>query len=341
MTDRSNQPSAEGGTERGFALVLVLWVIVALGVEIALLNGSVGDMVRMATNEGALIRGEALARSAVEVAAARLLSADDRERWTPDGGRREVPFPDAKVFVRISDENGRVNLNLADGPMISGLLKGVMGSPREADTMTARLLTWRLGKNDRGGAGSRPESRPGGGSVDLSARAPAAAARPPMLANAADFAKVTGATPEAMSALLPFVTVFTSEGRINPTYASETVLKALPNLSPRAIEQIIQLRTGGRSEGLELAALLKDAQAYISNKRGPAYRVEVSMDRQTRGAIGHAVAVIQLSLDAEAPFRVLSWHFEPANLTEASDSKAGTARTGQTPGSPAARSSNR
>jgi general secretion pathway protein K len=319
MMDR-HKTQNKGGGERGFALVLVLWVIVALGVEIALLNGGVGDMVRLATNEGTIIRGEALARSAVEVAAARLLSADDRERWTADGGRREAAFPDAKVFVRISDENGRVNLNLADGPMLAGLLKVVTGSPREAEVLVGRLLAWRLGKNERGGAGGTPG--------DLGARAPQAGARLPMLADAADFAKVTGAAPEVVVALLPHVTVFTSEARINPTFASETVLRALPNLPPRSIEQIVQMRTGGRSEGLEMAALLKEAQAYISNKRGPAYRIEVSMDQKTRGAIGHAVAVIQLSLDAEAPFRVLSWQFEPANLAEASDTQRSRAQGG-------------
>src|SRR6185295_5659111 len=67
--------TAPDGTERqrGFALLVVLWIITLLALQVSIFNLSVRDAGALAGNEMAMARGEALASAGVELAAALLM----------------------------------------------------------------------------------------------------------------------------------------------------------------------------------------------------------------------------------------------------------------------------
>ena len=116
-----SRPSA--GRQRGFALIVVLWIVTLIALQVSLFNLTVRDAGALAGNELAIARGEALAAAGVELAVARLLGTDRDRRWPADGRTREVRFGGALLGIRITDEAGRIDLNALAGELADALLQ--------------------------------------------------------------------------------------------------------------------------------------------------------------------------------------------------------------------------
>lgn len=99
---------------RGAALVLVLWLIALLTAMI----GAFALTARVEALQGSMLRNGAqaqeYARAGLEYALFRLQDADTQARWRPDGRRYRWQMDDASVEIRITDESGKVDLNMAE-----------------------------------------------------------------------------------------------------------------------------------------------------------------------------------------------------------------------------------
>ena len=303
MTEPGEPGTVDRGRdrERGFAMILVLWVVVALGLEIALLSANARDAVHLADNEGAIVRGEALAHAAVEIAMANILAQDEKARWTPDGGRHVVSVDGIEIGIRVGIENGKVNLNRADALLLRGIFSAVTRSERDAEALADRVVKWREG-------GRSDDSRSGIGVTAIGAGRNAAGRE---FLDAADLARVAGLSADVVERLLPDLTVYTRDGRINPMVARETVLRALPGVPRQAIDELQFMRRLANTAHEQVLALLGGAQAYITGEIGPAVRIEVEIGGSTRAAIGSATTIVLPNLDNEVPFRTLAWRFQP------------------------------
>ena len=71
------------------------------------------------------------ARAGVEYALVQLQRAD-RRRWAPDGRDYDWTFEGAQVTLTIRDESGKVDLNLADMPLLERLLARCEATPDQA-----------------------------------------------------------------------------------------------------------------------------------------------------------------------------------------------------------------
>jgi general secretion pathway protein K len=205
---------------RGAALLLVLWLMVLL---IAL----VGAFSLAARTEGlqghALVDGvqaEQAARAGLEYAMMRVAASDPRQQWRPDGRPYRWSFADADVEVRIVDEDGKVDLNHADAPLLTGLLAAVGIERPRAEKLAGAIIDWR---------DPDPMTQPSGGAED----ADYGAADRPYGAKDADFEspaellQVLGVTADDYRRIAPYVTVYS--GRVMPeaAYAGAPVLTAL------------------------------------------------------------------------------------------------------------------
>lgn len=122
---------------RGAALLLVLWLVAML----AALVGAFALIAQMEHLQGqVLFRGvvaRQVARAGLDYAMERLAHADPRVAWVPDGRPYAFAYRDAEVELRVVDEHGKVDLNLADHPMLTGLLQAT-GSDRGSPTRLPR-----------------------------------------------------------------------------------------------------------------------------------------------------------------------------------------------------------
>jgi general secretion pathway protein K len=258
--------------QRGFALVVVLWIVALLALQISIFNLAVRDAGALAGNEMAMARGEALGAAGVELAAARLLEPDLELRWHGDGRTHEVAFGGARLLITISDEAGRFDINKLDDEVLDALL------------------------------------RPFGGTAE--ALAPWIERNGPLL-DPSDLARALGLPASALQSLVPYLTVHGGSGRINPLVAPREVLLMLPEADPAEVDRAVMLRQRGGLSAQDVARALGSVDKWLTDQTGPAYRVEVAVRGESVPSIGWAEATILMGKDARAPFRILGWRYEP------------------------------
>jgi general secretion pathway protein K len=213
---------------RGAALLLVLWLI-------ALLTALIGAFALTAKIEGlqgrvlhrGVIAGEA-ARAGLEYALVRVIDPDPRRQWRPDGRPYEWEFGDAKIEVSLLDENGKIDLNQADMPLLASLFQKVGGVEQEqASQLAAAVLDWR-----------DPDvlTQPEGGAEDgdYAAAERHYGAKDAPFESVAELEQVLGMTPEVFAKVAPDLTVFSGRTRPDPAFASAGVLQAM-GIDPESV----------------------------------------------------------------------------------------------------------
>ncbi|MBN6152655.1 general secretion pathway protein GspK [Xanthomonas sp. AmX2] len=205
---------------RGAALVLVLWLI-------ALLTALIGAFALTARTEG--LQGKVLgdgaaaqerARAGLEYALTRLAGTPTQPGWRPDGRRYRWPYEDATVELRVIDESGKVDLNLADAALLAALMRAVGADPQRADRIAAAIVDWRDADN---------LSQANGGAEDpdyASENRPYGAKDAPF-ESLAELQLVLGMDAQLYAQLLPNVTIYSGTSRPAPDFAPEPVLTAL------------------------------------------------------------------------------------------------------------------
>jgi general secretion pathway protein K len=260
--------------QRGFVLVAVLWLVTLLALQISTFNMTVRDAGFLASNELAVARGEALAAAGVELAAARLSEPEGAGRWLADGRTREASFAGARLYITITDEAGRFDINELDGEVAESLLRPFAPSQQVLKQWVESL-----------------QGRP--------------------LLDASELGRVLGLPSSAVQALGRYLTVHGGDGKINAMVASRTALLMLPGAKAVEIDRALELRRRGGESASEVEAALGSVSQWLTSRAGPAYRVEVTVRGDSQPAIGRAEATILPAKHPAAPFRVLSWRYEP------------------------------
>jgi len=198
----------------------VLWLV-------ALLTALVGGFALSARIEH--LQGQVLsrgvvatqaARAGVEYALTRVGSDDPRWRWLADGRPYPWHFGDAEVEVRIVDEQGKIDLNVADANLLAALFRAVGAESDPAMRAATAILDWR-----------DPDTltQPAGGAEDgdyASAGLPYGAKDEPF-ESVAELLQVLGMTPQLYARAAPHLTVFSGRDRPDPAFASSEVLAAM------------------------------------------------------------------------------------------------------------------
>ncbi|WP_434212963.1 general secretion pathway protein GspK [[Pseudomonas] boreopolis] len=272
---------------RGAALVLVLWLIVLLSAMV----GAFALTARVEAMQAGVLRGSGqareIARAGLEYGLSRVQSGDPATRWQADGRRYRWSWDGAQVDIRIVDEAGKVDLNVADPALLAGLLRALGAEPGQDQRLAGAIADWR-DVDDL--------SQPGGGAED----GDYAAAGLPYGAKDAPFQSlgelrlILGMTPELYRRLLPNVTLFSARSQPDPRFAPAPVLTAM---------------------GLDAAAILarRDAPAGTAPVEATAggsgtYSIE-SRARwgEGREAVLHAVVRTGASPLPGAAYTVLRW----------------------------------
>ena len=209
-----------GAKSRGVALILVMWLLV-------LLTGLVSVFALSARTEAMQSRSlerSAMARFAAEggldVAMMRIQDPDPLQHWIPDGRGNGVNFEGYRIEVKVVDETGKVDLNLAAPELLAGLMTAVGFDPIKADRLSSAIVDWRdpddLLSNGNGAEDPQYEDaeRPYG-----------AKDRP--FETVTELQQVLGFDADSYAAVAPYVTVYTGIARPNAAFAAEPVLRAM------------------------------------------------------------------------------------------------------------------
>jgi general secretion pathway protein K len=292
------------GPQRGFALVVVLWVVALLALQVSLFNLNVRDATSLAGNELAVLRGETLATAGIEIAVARMLERDPSRRWRADGSTREITIGGSLVMISIRDEATRIDINEADADLLASMMHRFERNPSTVAQWVDRIIDWRDSDSDpRPHGAEAPDYRRAGLSYGPN--------NGPLI-DPSELSRVLGFPDDVAQALARYVTVYGGDGEINPEFAPREVLMSLPGGNEATIDRVMDwVRRGGMTTGSGTPAQLAPFRKWLTDRQGPAFRIEVAVRSDGVPAIGAAEAVVLIGKDSTAPFRTLSWRYEP------------------------------
>jgi len=208
---------------RGFALMLVLWLIVVLGTITATIVLGTREAAALSGNARARVVGRygaesgvAFATAAIESALAGRADTSDRQRYLNhlDGAlpqRGDISLGDATFSVTLVDVSARLDVNNADGQALARFF--AQFDPSTASSTAAAIRRY----IDRDAVtGVAPSQSNSGGSALIAART---------LRSLDELEQVPGASLGLIRAAAPYLTV-DGDGKINRATASDTVMIA-------------------------------------------------------------------------------------------------------------------
>ena len=133
---------ADDRRQRGFALLIVLAALALLALLVGAVAAAGRGEAQLAGNLRDGAAAEEAADGAVQEAAFHVLDRT-RAHWPADGAERRIMVGGVPVSVRISNEAGKINPNLAPPALLAGLLQAVGADPGRAATIAAAIVAWR------------------------------------------------------------------------------------------------------------------------------------------------------------------------------------------------------
>ncbi|WP_456444920.1 general secretion pathway protein GspK [Thiolapillus sp.] len=268
----NRQWSAAGASQRGIALVLVLWVIVLLSVIAGAMSMTQRTGVMMTGN----IRQEREARALLSAGLnfmALMLERRNRPAeenpWPVDGRLHPWNFRGRLLWVGAAPEGARIDLNQARDDVLLSLLQSTGLEEGEALALRDAILDWRDRDNNRHAEGAedqdyRSDGRPIG-------------ARDGQFLSVEELQQILGMTPDLYKKLAGALTVDARQRTVNPAFASRKVLLAVPGVTPEEVDEYILQRQQAREQGLPVP-MPAFGGAFFKNSMGTRFRLFAELD---------------------------------------------------------------
>jgi general secretion pathway protein K len=264
-----------GRSQRGFALLIVLWSIVLLALLATQITAAGRSELQLAANLREAASAEAAADGGVFMAVFHVLDAPPG-RWDADGSIHETSQGRFRLQVRIEDENGKINPNDAPQDLLAALLSAEGADPA-SQSIAHAIVDWRFPGDAQAKA---QQYRSAGRNV-------APEGRP--FRSVAELGNVLGMTPELLARIAPHLSV----------YADSTVDYARAD---PVVQSVLRLTSGG------------PPPAAPGPSPPPTVATITSEATDARGGRFVRRAVVAFASDAAGRlFRTLTWQNGPAS----------------------------
>jgi general secretion pathway protein K len=213
--------------QRGVALLVVLWACTLL----AILVGGYASLARVEGEQTRNSWAQSRARYAAEAGIMRAIYEVYTERvsrraptgpggrWIGDGKPYPFALDDAHVTVSVEDETGKVDLNTAELPVITGLIVSVGVGPERAKRIASEIDLWR----SEGAPDSDAIRRYQGAGRSYGPRRA-------MFPNIEELQMVLGVDDDLYSRMEPVLTIWGRRTQPVAYFASPLALTALPGV---------------------------------------------------------------------------------------------------------------
>jgi len=284
-------------SQRGIALIAVLWITVLLTVIASGFAYSMRGAALAARNTMSVAQARAAADGAVERVAFEL----GRPRNTPDAwlaDSRVHAWAEEEIAITstATDESALIDLNTAADPLLKGLLENVGGLDSDAsERVLEAILDWRDADDLRRPNGAEAEDYRAAGLkyVPTNSR----------FESVGELLRVLGVTPQLMTRIAGSLTVYSQQRGINPATAPRNSLLALPGVTPDQVDAFIASRSDALASQLPVPAF-PAAQAYSG--LSPVWRIHVEATTPD-GVTFARDAVVRPQNDPRQPMVVLLW----------------------------------
>lgn len=298
--------------ERGFVIVAVLWILVALSALAMIFSVYLSKSARALGANDIGIQTEALSSASLELAAYRLQSADEKDR--PAQGSFRFRMDDADVLVTFTSEAARVDLNKAPKDMLANLFEVLGAEPKAASDIADRIDGWRTQpKTNAAGANTNTNTNSNANYTNSNNEAAlylaAGRAYEPRQApfvHVNELSLVLGISPAMVERALPFVTIYSQSADIDALLAAPEVVAALPGMTPELLNGFLKQRPSlPRDQKAVAAALGQIKAAALPDAKAFRVLTTIHFDNGRRTST-EAVVSLGREKDKE-PYNILSW----------------------------------
>ena len=282
--------------ERGFIIVAVLWIMLALSTLAAIYATYVVRTAYAVGPSDDRVNAEALFNAALELTAYRLSIGPKEER--PPRGRFSFRLGRATVVEEFNSESGRIDINGAQKPLLANLFVMLGAKPEDAGQFADRIIGWRTTAPQNGGPDPEADAYRTAGRNYKPRGAP--------FQEIGELWLVLGLPPAWVERVMPYVTVYGGGAQVNILAAPPLVLAAL-GIAPEQVNAVLAQRD---RPGVDAKALLQalgtpeGSPASVEPSKAMRVSVGIQFDNGVRST---AEIVILLGDDADEPYRVLSW----------------------------------
>ena len=272
---------------RGFALILVIWCLLLLTSLATGFALAVRHETRVAADLSALARAEAAATAALHTTILALSTNDRENRWIADNSTHAIPWPSAKVAVRVQSESGRIDINRAPRELLAGLFEQLFPDS-DSQTLADTLIDWR-DRDDQEqpkGAENASYSQAGYGYTPSNTA----------FYSTDELSQVMGFNNVMVEKAKPFLTVHSRQPRVNAISADLVVLKSIPGVDQAAAEAFVAQREIALQEDADVDyTLLRNGRRHVDKKLGgKLFSLDIEV-RVNDGLTRREHAVIRLS----------------------------------------------
>ena len=286
-------------SQRGVALVLVLWVISLLAVIAGNFAYSMRGEAQIARNLVSTAQARALAEAGVHRAWYELTRPpSDTQRWLPDGVDREMNVPGAAVKVTIQDESGKIDLNTASDDLLKGLFRSVGLAEDASVALVDAIVDWRDPDKLRRLHGAEEAEYRAAGKSYVPTNAP--------FETVDEIQRILGMTPELYRVVKPALTVHSKLAGVNPAAAPRESLLAIPGVSSAMVDQYLAIRLAASGTGAK-ASPFAAGSAYVAGTSGVSVYSVRSVATMADGSIFIREAIARITPDPRRPIAVLAW----------------------------------
>lgn len=325
------RPSPQGRSQRGVALVLVLWTFAAVAVLAA-------EFARAMHDEAAATRNYKEGTEARMVAAAGIheaILALRAWRGLADGGVPgeeeagglgddapdpvralawadsqwvEASFRGHRYELRVTDEAGKVGLNAVDATLLRTILNNLEVPPEQAEVIADSVIDWRDADDLHQPNGAETEYYQG---LERPYRA-----KNDAFDSVEELLLVRGVTREVffghdgIPGLRDIFTVFNGTRTVNMPSVTPAVMLALAGIQGDVASDYLKARRGsGRDATIEeLRGLMAGSGAGARNTTPQQLTIEARVrDAEGRAVLAHVGAVVSLAGDGDG-LRLFRWY---------------------------------
>jgi general secretion pathway protein K len=285
-------------SQRGIALVLVLWVLLLL----TIITASFSLMARMDRLEANTLLSGTQARlsaeAAINLAVLALRDPDDETRMRADGRLYQQEFDGILVEVSAIDERGKLDINATDELTLVNMFIGHGMEMTEAEFLSAAVLDWRDEDEMERVNGAEEDAYYAAG-LEVGP-----ANRPFMMTE--ELLQVVGMPYELYRLLEPGITVFSRAAKPNPAFAPVEALMALPDITYDEAVNFVQERNS-QQPGDNLGTELPNGVVVMEQGRGVTYSIQARAT-MPNGVWEQLEATIRVGGNKLGnPYRVLRW----------------------------------
>jgi general secretion pathway protein K len=286
--------------QAGISLIIVLWMLAIMTVIALAFSHSVRTEVMLTSNFQNQAKSMGLAEAGIWRGVAMVLNKSiaksSGQDIRLDGSTYSLETDEGELKILLQSSSGLVDINRASAEVIQALLVQQGAAEEQVKIITDSLLDWR-DKDDL-------KHLFGAETADYMAQGLSYGAKNGLINSIEEMGRINGMTQSLYLKILPLITVYSGQARVDVNTVPRSVLHSLPGMSDSIVDSILADRESGTGQ-INLTTIPAETRRYIG--AGKNTFVQISSRAVINNSISGMMAIIQLEADRELPVKIMSW----------------------------------